>query len=681
MTIGQIAAGEVIERPLSVMKELVENALDADATRIAVRVRGGGLAEIEVADDGVGIAPDDMPLAVTRHATWKLADAAGLTRVDTLGFRGEGLASIAAVAKVTIVSRTAGAEFATALDAQADQLGEPRPVAGPLGTRVLVRELFGNVPVRREYLRSPSAEFARIASWLATLALAYPHVGFTLEHDGKTTFGFAPGDDLAPRLRHVFGASSSTMVALRAGDAHAGVSGWVSSPDDDRPDRRSQMLFVNGRLLRSTLVSGAWSAAYRTFAMVGRLSVRRAVPERAAERSRSERAPDEKRRAFAARRPRVGCRERRDRDCSAARRRRAARAFDIIRSARSARSAADRRRSTGPTRCAPAGRTGRPRRRKTLRVLAQVDRTFILATDGDAVVLIDQHAAHERIVYEQLSAQRARARRRANRCWSRTRSRCGPDEARAARRDDRRARRRRPARRAVRRAHVPRRRDPLGWSMPGHAAFDVARVHRRARRRRARARCGRARVGVARVSFGRARRRGARDPRDDGAGRTAAAVREPDALPARPPDDGAARARADRARCSNGCDARRSDPRRADGVRQERARARAGGTVRCRDRRRRLAADLSRDADRDRGARRRAIARECGTISSRFSIRANATRPRATSPTRSPRSTKSHARGKRAIVAGGTGFYIRALAGGIALVAGVRCGRARAARP
>ena len=153
-TIGQIAAGEVIERPLSVVKELVENALDADATRIAVRVRGGGLVEIEVADDGVGIAPEDLPLAVTRHATSKLADATGLTRVETLGFRGEGLASIAAIAKVTIVSRTAAAEVATAVDAHAGELGEPRPVAGPLGTRVVVRELFANVPVRREYLRS-----------------------------------------------------------------------------------------------------------------------------------------------------------------------------------------------------------------------------------------------------------------------------------------------------------------------------------------------------------------------------------------------------------------------------------------------------------------------------------------------------------------------------------------------
>jgi DNA mismatch repair protein MutL len=402
-TIGQIAAGEVIERPLSVVKELVENALDADATRIAVRVRGGGLVEIEVADDGLGIAPGDLPLAVTRHATSKLANAAGLTRVDTLGFRGEGLASIAAVAKVTIVSRTADAEVATAVDAHADELGEPRPVAGPPGTRVVVRELFGNVPVRREYLRSPAAEFARIAAWLATLALAYPYVGFTLEHDGKPVFAFAPGDDLAPRLRHVFGTSSSTMVPVRGGDEYAGVRGWVSSPGDDRPDRRSQVLFVNGRLLRSTLVSGAWSAAYRTFAMVGRHPygvLYLTVPPDAVDQNvhptkndvrlrHADRVMDAVKDAIAAA-LRRGAAERLERAISFA---------------------PPQRESTGGSMqvnwadtFTPATADDDDAERKALRVLAQVDRTFILATDGDAVVLIDQHAAHERIVFEQLAA-------------------------------------------------------------------------------------------------------------------------------------------------------------------------------------------------------------------------------------------------------------------------------------
>jgi DNA mismatch repair protein MutL len=399
-TIGQIAAGEVIERPASVVKELVENALDADATRIAVRVRGGGLHEIEVADDGVGIAPDEIPLALRRHATSKLDDASALTRVDTLGFRGEGLASIAAVARVTLVSRTADADVATAVDAVADEIGEPRPAAGPRGTRVVVRDLFANVPVRREYLRSPAAEFGRIASWLATLSLAYPDVGFTLENDGKTTFAFPPGDDLAPRLRHVFGTSSSSMVPVRGEERFAGVSGWVSTPGDDRPDRRNQYLFVNGRLLRSTLVSGAWSAAYRTFAMVGRhpygvLYLR--IP------------PDEVD-------PNVHPTK------SDVRLRHGERVVGIVKDAITAalrRGAVERlERSISfapPSRVLgtnsvpidwadsfiPAALDGIA---PALRVLAQIDRTFILATDGSAVVLIDQHAAHERIVFEQLAA-------------------------------------------------------------------------------------------------------------------------------------------------------------------------------------------------------------------------------------------------------------------------------------
>ena len=404
-TIGQIAAGEVIERPLSVVKELVENALDADATRIAVRVRGGGLVEIEVADDGAGIAPEELALALRRHATSKIGDATGLTQVDTLGFRGEGLASIAAVAQVTIVSRVAGAEVATAIDAHGEAIGEPHPVAGPPGTRVVVRELFGNVPVRREYLRSPAAEFARISSWLATLALAYPHTGFSLEHDGKPAFAFPPGDDLAPRLRHVFGTTSATMVAIRGDERHARVGGWVSSPGDDRPDRRNQILFVNGRLLRSTLVSGAWAAAYRTFAMVGRHPygvLYLTVPPDEVDPNVHPTKSDVRLRhgdrvvsavkdaiAIALRR---GAVERLERSISfAPPTREYAGAFGGL--------TVDWAESL-----LPGEHDDESRERKTLRVLAQIDRTFILATDGDAVVLIDQHAAHERIVFEQLSA-------------------------------------------------------------------------------------------------------------------------------------------------------------------------------------------------------------------------------------------------------------------------------------
>jgi DNA mismatch repair protein MutL len=397
-TVGQIAAGEVIERPLSVVKELVENALDSGATRIAVRVRGGGLGEIEVADNGSGIADGDLPFAVLRHGTSKLAGAAGLTQIATLGFRGEGLASIAAVARMTIVSRIAGAEIATAIDAHGEMIGDPRPIAGPLGTRVLVRDLFANVPVRREYLRSPGAEFARIAQWLSTLTLAYADVGFSLEHDGRAIFTFAPGDDLRVRLAHVFGPAAQPLVAISdQRENERGVAGYISSPGDDRADRRGQVLFVNGRFLRSTLISGAWTAAYRTFAMVGRhpygvIFLR--VPPHEVDPNVHPTKSDV--------RLRHGDR--------------------VVATVKDAMAAALRRGAV--ERFGQAISLSPPQRTTAavpavfewsdsfvdvsdaapLRVLAQIDRTYILATDGAAVVLIDQHAAHERIVFEQLRA-------------------------------------------------------------------------------------------------------------------------------------------------------------------------------------------------------------------------------------------------------------------------------------
>jgi DNA mismatch repair protein MutL len=401
-TIGQIAAGEVVERPLSVVKELVENALDAGATRVAVRVRGGGLTEIQVADDGVGIAPHELPLALTRHATSKLADAVGLTQVATLGFRGEGLASIAAVARVTIVSRTAGAEVAHAIEAHAESIDEPQPFAGPPGTRVVVRELFANVPVRREYLRSAGAEVARISAWLGMLALAYPGVGFTLEQDGKQVFAFAPGSDPAPRLRHVFGAAAATMIPVAGDDPHVGVRGWVSSPGDDRPDRRNQILFVNGRLLRSTLLSGAWVAAYRTFAMVGRhpygvleLTIPPDEVDPNVHPTKSDVRLRHGDRVVSVVKDAIAGALRRG---ASARLERAISLAPPLDGSRAALATAiDWTEEFVPEASAPAAAP------KTLRVLAQVDRTYILSTDGDAVVLVDQHAAHERIVFEQLA--------------------------------------------------------------------------------------------------------------------------------------------------------------------------------------------------------------------------------------------------------------------------------------
>jgi DNA mismatch repair protein MutL len=408
-TIGQIAAGEVIERPASVVKELVENALDAGARRIAVRVRGGGLEEIEVADDGGGILPGEVATALRRHATSKLPDAGGLAAVATLGFRGEGLASVAAVARTTLSSRVAGDEIATAVDAFGEDIGPPYPAPGPLGTRVVVRDLFGNVPARREYLRTPGAEFTRIAQWLSTMALAYPNVGFTLEHDGRRVFAFAADGDPTPRLRHAFGTPGDGMLRVRGANERISVDGWISTPGDDRPDRRSQILFVNGRLLRSTLLSGAWTGAYRTFAMTGRYPFGVLFVDVATDEVDPNVHPTKS-----------DVRLRFGERVNAVVREAMVTALRAAATARLERSISFAPTSDGDVATAPYGHASSAPEwsgsfaeatapATGLRVLAQVDRTFILATDGEAVVLIDQHAAHERVVYEELMTNVERA--------------------------------------------------------------------------------------------------------------------------------------------------------------------------------------------------------------------------------------------------------------------------------
>ncbi|HEX8805633.1 MAG TPA: DNA mismatch repair endonuclease MutL, partial [Candidatus Aquilonibacter sp.] len=200
VTVGQIAAGEVIERPQSIVKELVENAVDAGATRVTVALERGGTERIEVIDDGAGIAAGDLSLAVRRHATSKLARAEDLESVATLGFRGEGLASIAAVANLEVHTRTAGEQIGSRIVAHAESAGPVEPVATAPGARVIVTELFANLPVRREYLKGASAEFTRISSWLSTFALAYPQLTFALRHDGKDVWTLPATDEPRERL-------------------------------------------------------------------------------------------------------------------------------------------------------------------------------------------------------------------------------------------------------------------------------------------------------------------------------------------------------------------------------------------------------------------------------------------------------------------------------------------------
>ena len=403
-TVGQIAAGEIVERPLSVVKELVENALDAGATRVAVSVVRGGLDSIEVADDGSGIEAGDLPLAFARHATSKLRVAGDLERVATLGFRGEGLASIAAVARVKLVSRTRAAETGLRLEAFGTGLGAVEPVAAPPGTRVAVSDLFATVPVRRDYLRSPGAEFARISSFLSMLALAYPRVTFSLAHDGRTVWTLPADESLAQRLDHVFGpAAARALIALEPGPEATRVRGFISRPGFDRGDRRMQLLFVNDRLLRSNQLAGAWTSGYSTFALSGRqpygvlfldLPFDEVDPNVHPTKSdvrlrRPERVAEAVKRALAT-----------------------TLARDAAARLRTAISYAPPESGSAPldgegARSAPAFVEALFETPRAPTVLAQLDSTYVLAVDGGALLLVDQHAAHERIAYETIAGRAA----------------------------------------------------------------------------------------------------------------------------------------------------------------------------------------------------------------------------------------------------------------------------------
>ncbi|WP_421847832.1 DNA mismatch repair endonuclease MutL [Novosphingobium sp.] len=260
--VNRIAAGEVVERPASALKELVENAIDAGASQISVRLAEGGLSLIEVTDDGCGMRAEEIALALERHATSKLPDEA-IEQVATLGFRGEALPSIASVARVTIESRagTAGEAWARVVDH--GMLVSDGPAALPPGTRVRVEDLFGKVPARRKFLRSPRAEWSASLNVVRRLALARPDIGFTLEHDGRRALQVQPGDTLASRTAQLVARElhdNAVAVDLVRGAFHlVGVAGL---PTYNRGVADHQYLFVNGRPVKDKLLIGAVRGAY-----------------------------------------------------------------------------------------------------------------------------------------------------------------------------------------------------------------------------------------------------------------------------------------------------------------------------------------------------------------------------------------------------------------------------------
>src|SRR5882672_8193055 len=273
---NQIAAGEVVERPASVAKELVENAIDAGARRIVVDFEGGGRRLLRVADDGEGMTRDDAILAFERHATSKIFSTHDLGAIATLGFRGEALASIASVAKIELTTKTAESEAATLVIIEGGRMRDVKDAPHPAGTTIAVRDLFFNVPARRKFLRSEATESYHLTNLVTHYALAHPEINFTLTNNGRETLRVAPAKDLRERAFQVFGAqfldgllevnnaiSEPTETSFSLPQI-ARVRGFVSAPRERRTSRDAQFLFVNGRFVRDRLIGRALSEGYRS---------------------------------------------------------------------------------------------------------------------------------------------------------------------------------------------------------------------------------------------------------------------------------------------------------------------------------------------------------------------------------------------------------------------------------
>ena len=260
--VNRIAAGEVVERPASALKELIENALDAGASSVAVKLGEGGLALLEVTDDGCGMAPDEIALALERHATSKLPDDA-IERVSTLGFRGEALPSIASVARLSIESRIRGSAEGWRRVIDHGALIDEGPAALPPGTRIRVTDLFGKVPVRRKFLRSARSEYAACLDVVRRLAMARAGVAFTLEHDGRRILTLQGNDNLAARVAQIVArelAADGVVIDLERGSAR--LTGVAGLPTFNRGVADHQYLFVNGRPVKDRLLVGAVRGAY-----------------------------------------------------------------------------------------------------------------------------------------------------------------------------------------------------------------------------------------------------------------------------------------------------------------------------------------------------------------------------------------------------------------------------------
>ena len=430
-TIGKIAAGEVVERPVSVVKELIENAIDAGATRIDVEIEEGGNKLIRITDNGIGMNRDELPLAITRHATSKLTSFDDLERLHTLGFRGEALPSIGSVAGLSI--RSGSASGGGAIDVDFGRVEQARVEAAPRGTTVTVRDLFGNVPARRKFLRQPGTEATYINRLIGAYACHRSDIQWSLTNEGRPSIKTdGRGDDAAAAIG-VFGpelAGNVLILGEISDDMRVpgvNVTGWISSPAVHRSHRQSLQFFVNGRLIQHRALVYALLDAYHSLLMVGRhpigmvrIEVDPAAVDVNVHPTKAEvKFADERAIARAVQRSAHAALLNQRNDVLPEVR------FDPVPRAKlephqitftsgadpipltddqrlDSRTHIDRQPEAEPSSAPPVHNpSGIP----VLRVLGQVGATYIIAEGPEGMFMIDQHAAHERIMYEKILAQ------------------------------------------------------------------------------------------------------------------------------------------------------------------------------------------------------------------------------------------------------------------------------------
>ena len=265
-----IAAGEVVERPASVVKELLENAVDAGASKITVEVRDGGMTFLRVTDNGCGMAAEDARTAFLRHATSKLRTAEDLAAIGTMGFRGEALAAIASVSRIDLLTKTAGAITGTSLHLEAGVITEESEAGCPDGTTIIIRDLFYNTPARMKFMKSDTVEGTRVTAAVQMQALAHPEVAFQLIRDGKSILSTPGSGGLQAAVYCIYGRDFANMIPVDSRWEQYSLTGYVTKPTDARPSRNLQTFFVNGRPVKSRILMAALEEAYRNQIMVGK---------------------------------------------------------------------------------------------------------------------------------------------------------------------------------------------------------------------------------------------------------------------------------------------------------------------------------------------------------------------------------------------------------------------------